>query len=117
VASEKATAPAHRVNDAERRDGSLLGGNGQSDSAKILALQPIPAPAKESASDEARFLLREPVYSAIESARLFLDVLLQLVAADDVPGIRYACAKFAAFGRVVATGCEELVAKPLEDSP
>jgi hypothetical protein len=55
-----------------------------------------------SASDAARFLLREEVYGAIESARLFLDVLMPLVAADDVPGIRYAYSKFAAFGRVVA---------------
>jgi hypothetical protein len=74
-------------------------------------------PPKESASEEARFLLREQVYSAIESARLFLDVLLPLIAADDVPGIRYAYAKFAAFGRVVATGCKELAAQPVETGP
>jgi hypothetical protein len=34
---EKAAAPAHRGFDAGRQIGSLLGGNGQSDSAKIQA--------------------------------------------------------------------------------
>jgi hypothetical protein len=70
-----------------------------------------------SASDEARFLLREEVYGAIESARLFLDVLMPLVAADDVSGIRYAYSKFTAFGRVVAAGCEELIARPERGGP
>jgi hypothetical protein len=35
----KAAAPAHRGNDAERRVGSLRGGNGQLDTAKIQVTQ------------------------------------------------------------------------------
>ena|SRR5262245_53551421 len=37
---EEASAPAHRANDAERRVGSLLGGNVQFDSANFKAIQP-----------------------------------------------------------------------------
>jgi len=42
----------------------------------------------------------------------YLACLMNLVAADDSVGIRYAYAKFAAHGRVVALGCKELIASP-----
>jgi hypothetical protein len=41
MALKKAAAPSHRGDDAGRRVGSLLGGNGQSDSAKIQAIQAL----------------------------------------------------------------------------
>jgi hypothetical protein len=64
------------------------------------------------AREAARFLVREHVYESAEQARLYLDCLLTAVAADDVPGLRYACKKIAAYGRVIALGCKELTRTP-----
>jgi hypothetical protein len=69
-----------------------------------------PPESNQAAIDYARReLLRSYVYEAAGNAAQFAEILQGLIQADDLAGIRYAGAKFAAYAREAARGAKELL--------
>lgn len=53
---------------------------------------------------------RDEVFEAAGEASNYLGAIQNMVAADDVPGLRYCASKFVAYARVIASGCKVLTA-------
>jgi hypothetical protein len=77
----------------------------------IRAIAPERQPENDHAIQISRELQREEIFEAAGEALNYLTAIRSFVATDDLPGIKYSYAKFAAYGRVVATGCKSLTAE------
>jgi hypothetical protein len=64
--------------------------------------------AQAPITDIEREFRRDEVFDAAAEATNYLVAIRGMVAADDVPGLRYCAMKFVAYARVVAAGCKVL---------
>jgi hypothetical protein len=75
------------------------------------------AQARIELSEVERELLREEVFDCSAEAINYLGAIRAFLASDDLPGLKYSYSKFAAHGRVVASGCKRLIASGAEARP
>ena len=94
--------PAPRLNAGDRDDQSkaLLSSSTASRAEQIETL-------RSNSREEARFM-REYVHETAAEAVNYLGTIMDLIAGNDVPGLRYLYAQFLAYGRIAAIGCKEL---------